>query len=239
MTGEKHGVGEQLEHLEWALPWLGYVVHLDTFMMTGIVIGFLGVILFLLMRNLHDGAPTGLQNFMEVVVEFIENLVKENLPVYVSWVTPLALTLFIFILLGNWLGEIPGMHSPTADINTTVSLGLISFTLLLYFSLKHKGFGYFSEFLFHPFGKWFIPVNLFMKIVEEVAKPASLSLRLFGNMFAGHVVILLIAYMLPWYLNWTVGLVWLGWHLFVGLIQAFVFTILTVVYIAIGQQKEH
>ena len=191
MTGEKHGVAEHLEH--WVTPVLGYAVNLDTFVMTGIVVAFLMVILFLFRINMHDGAPTGLQNFLEVVVEFIEDLVKENLPVYVPWVTPLALTLFIFILLGNWIGEIPGMKSPTADINTTVSLGLISFTLLLYFSLKHKGMGYFSEFLFHPFGKWLIPVNFFMKVIEELAKPASLSLRLFGNMFAGHVVILLIA----------------------------------------------
>jgi len=238
MTGEKHGVAEHLEHWDWVIPSLGYVIHLDTFLMTWIVVGFLMVILFLFRINLHDGAPTGLQNFLEVVVEFIEDLVKENLPVYVPWVTPLALTLFIFILLGNWIGEIPGMKSPTADINTTVSLGLISFTLLLYFSLKHKGLGYFSEFLFHPFGKWLIPVNFFMKVIEELAKPASLSLRLFGNMFAGHVVILLIAAMIPWYLNWTIGVVWLGWHLFIGLIQAFVFTILTIVYIAIAQQKE-
>jgi len=78
-----------------------------------------------------------------------------------------------------------------------------------------------------------------MKVIEELAKPASLSLRLFGNMFAGHVVILLIAAMIPWWMNWTVGVIWLGWHLFIGLIQAFVFTILTIVYIAIGQQKEH
>jgi len=231
-----HGAAEHLSHTKITLA--GLTFHQDTMIMSGLAIVGLFLFIFVTTRRLTAGVPGGAQNFMEVVVEFIENTVRENLPVNIPWITPLALTLFLYILFGNWLGEIPTLKSPTADINTTVALAIISFIILVFYSIKFKGIkGYSAEFLFHPFGKWLIPVNLFMKVVEEVAKPASLSLRLFGNMFAGEVMIILIAMLIPWYFNWSAGVVWLGWHLFVGIIQAFVFTILTVVYIAIAQQQ--
>ena len=236
MTSGPGGAGEHLEH--WKVPVMGLPIHLDTFIMTGLAIAALLIVIYFATRKLTAGVPRGAQNFIEVIVEFIENTVRENLPVNIPWITPLALTLFLFILFANWVGEIPTLKSPTADINTPVALAIISFVLLIFYSFKFKGFkGYTSEFLFHPFGKWMLPLNLFMKLVEEIAKPASLSLRLFGNMFAGEVMILLIAMLIPWYFNWTTGVLWLGWHLFVGLIQAFVFTILTIVYIAIAQQQ--
>jgi F-type H+-transporting ATPase subunit a len=240
MAVEKGSAAEHLEHT--VVSVLGMEIHMDTVILAGIAITALLTMIILSTRRLTAGVPGGAQNLMEVIVEFIENTVKENLPVYIPWITPLALTLFLYILFCNWLGEIPTMKSPTSDLNIPVSLAIITFILFVYYSFKYKGAkGYLSEFLFHPFGKWLIPVNVFMKVVEELAKPASLSLRLFGNMFAGEVMILLIAMLIPWYFNWTAGVVWLGWHMFVGLIQAFVFTILTIVYIAIAQQtfEEH
>ena len=239
MAAEQHSPAEHLQHTPVEI--FGVTIHLDTVIMAGISIGLLFLFIYGATRNLTEGVPRGLQNLMEIIVEFIEGMVKQNLPVYLPWMTPLALTLFLYILFANLLGEIPGMKAPTADLNIPVGLAIISFILFVWIGFRQKGFkGYSSEFLFHPFGKWLVPVNVLMKVLEELAKPTSLALRLFGNMLAGEVMIVVIAILLPWYLNWTGGVLWLAFHGAVCVIQAFIFTVLTVMYVAIAQQEsEH
>jgi len=139
---------------------------------------------------------------------------------------------------------------PTTDLNTTLAMSLTVFGLIIFYNIKVKGLGgYLKMFLFHPFGKFFVPVNVVMSIIEELAKPLSLGLRLFGNLFAGELVFLLIAllggtavgamfyFMFP--LQIILDLGWLIFHLLVITLQAFIFMVLTIVYLAMAHAKDH
>jgi len=141
---------------------------------------------------------------------------------------------------------------PTTDLNTTMAMSLTVFGLILFYNFKVKGpIGYLKVFLFHPFGKFFIPVNIVMTLIEELAKPLSLGLRLFGNLFAGELVFLLIALIggtlavgLVGYLFWfplqvVLDLGWLIFHLLVITLQAFIFMVLTLVYLGMAHVEDH
>jgi F-type H+-transporting ATPase subunit a len=140
---------------------------------------------------------------------------------------------------------------PTTDLNTTLAMSFTVFLLIVFYSIKEKGVvGYLKMFLFHPFGKFFIPVNVVMTLIEELAKPLSLGLRLFGNLFAGELVFLLIAliggtlavgwatlFWLP--LQVVLDLAWLIFHLLVITLQAFIFMVLTIVYLSMAHATDH
>jgi len=140
---------------------------------------------------------------------------------------------------------------PTTDLSTTFALALSVFALIIYYNIKIKGAaGYIRTFLFHPFGKWLMPVNIVMTAIEEIAKPVSLALRLFGNMFAGELVFLLIALLtlgatlsaglLIWFpLQVVLDLAWLIFHILVITLQAFIFMVLTIVYLGMAHETEH
>jgi F-type H+-transporting ATPase subunit a len=140
---------------------------------------------------------------------------------------------------------------PTTDLNTTLALALVVFALVLYYNVKFKGFvGYMKVFLFHPFGKFFIPVNIVMTFIEELAKPLSLALRLFGNLFAGELVFLLIALIGGTMAVGAAALFWaplqvildLGWaifHILIITLQAFIFMVLTIVYLSMAHDEAH
>jgi F-type H+-transporting ATPase subunit a len=127
---------------------------------------------------------------------------------------------------------------PSADVNITVSMALGVFALMIYYSIKVKGIGGFAkELALHPFNHpLMIPFNLLLEVVSLLAKPVSLGMRLFGNMFAGEVVFILCAAMLPWYLQWVGSLPWAIFHILVILIQAFVFMMLTIVYLSMAHE---
>jgi F-type H+-transporting ATPase subunit a len=138
------------------------------------------------------------------------------------------------------LADMVGIHHlkvvPTTDLATTFGLALSVFALIIYYNIKVKGlFGYIKMFLFHPFGKWLIPVNIVMTTIEEIAKPVSLALRLFGNMFAGELIFLLIA-LLPVWVQFVPGGAWAIFHILVITLQAFIFMLLTIVYLSIAHQ---
>ena len=180
-------------------------------------------------------------------------------------IAPLALTIFIWVWLMNFMDLIPvdllpvigsmfGISYlkvvPTTDLNTTMAMSLTVFMLILYYSFKVKGpMGYAKMFLFHPFGKFFVPVNIVMTAIEELAKPLSLGLRLFGNLFAGELVFLLIAliggsaaigaglfFIIP--LQILLDLGWLIFHLLVITLQAFIFMVLTIVYLGMAHTND-
>jgi len=204
-------------------------------------------------RNATAGVPGGMQNFVEMIVEFIEEITSNIFPYRNSMIAPMAFTIFVWVFLMNlmdlipvdWIPLLAGASGvpfmkivPTTDPNVTLGMALAVFVLILYFSVRQKGLGGFLGGLaFHPFPKVLAPANLFLEGVTLLAKPISLGLRLFGNMYAGEMIFVLIAIMFSSGVVTFIGgsvLQW-GWALFHVLIitlQAFIFAVLTVVYMA-------
>lgn len=240
--------------------------HLDTLFFS-ITLGALFVIVGArLTSNMQTGVPSGFQNFVESILDFVSQQVKDTFPGHNPVIAPLALTIFIWVWLMNFMDMIPvdllpviasmmGIHYlkavPTTDLSTTMAMSLTVFAMILYYSIKIKGpVGYMKMFLFHPFGKFLVPVNIVMTAIEELAKPLSLGLRLFGNLFAGELVFLLIAliggtlavgfaalFWLP--LQVVLDLAWLIFHLLVITLQAFIFMVLSIVYLGMAHTSDH
>ena len=199
-------------------------------------------------------APSGFQNFVESIVDFIDENVRGSFSGKNPMVAPLALTTFIWIVLMNTMDLVPvdwlpslfaamGVEYlkvvPTTDPNATFGMSIGIFILILYYSVKEKGLGGFlGELTLHPFGKWMLPANLFLEGVNLLAKPVSLALRLFGNMYAGEMIFILIA-LLPFWIQWSLSLPWAIFHILIVLLQAFIFMTLVIVYMDMAHQKEH
>jgi F-type H+-transporting ATPase subunit a len=260
-----------------------YIVHHLTFLTVGEgfwtfhldTIGFsvlLGLIFFGLFRyaakRATEGVPHGLLNFVEIMVEFVDKQVKDSFHGKNELIAPLALTIFCWVFLWNFMDLVPvdllpwifdtflGIHYlrvvPSADINGTFGLSVTVFLLIIFYSLKVKGIkGFSKEMLFHPFGPALMPANLVLQIVELFAKPISLGLRLFGNLYAGELIFILIALFTlgqGWEVVTTVsgiasllaqtvlGLAWAIFHLLVITLQAFVFMVLTIVYLSMAHE---
>ncbi|MBS8239975.1 MAG: F0F1 ATP synthase subunit A [Pseudomonadota bacterium] len=226
--------------------------HVDTLgwsLFMGIL--FLGLFRFAAKRA-TTGVPTGLQNVVEMTVEFIQGVVRDGFHARNPLIAPLALTIFVWILLMNCLKLIPvdyipsiahalGLEYfkivPTTDPNGTFGISIGVFLLIIFYSLKVKGIGGFTkELSMQPFNHWsLIPFNLFLEILVLIVKPISLALRLFGNMYAGEVVFILIA-LLPLWIQWTLNVPWAIFHILVVVLQAFIFTTLTVVYLSAAHE---
>ena len=244
------------------------VVFVDTLLFTWIVAGLFMFVAWRVGRSLSAEKPTGIQNVLEFMVEFVHQQIKDIFPGQNRIVGPLAITIFIWVFLLNALDLIPvdlipwiaswigstffGAEPhhvymrvvPTANLDTTFGLAIGVFILIIYYNIKIKGpIGYAKTFLFHPFGKYLIPVNIVMTTVEEVAKPVSLGMRLFGNMFAGELLFMLIALMSfsIWVLPAQVvlGGMWAIFHVLVITLQAFIFMLLTIVYLGLASEEPH
>jgi len=244
-----------------------WALHLDTLFFS-VALGVLMIVISQrLGRNLVTGTPSGFQNFVETIIDFVSGQVKDTFPGHNPVIAPLALTIFVWVWLMNFMDLIPvdllpaiasgvlGIEYlkvvPTTDLNTTLAMSLTVFALIIYYNFKVKGaMGYLKMFLFHPFGKFFVPVNIVMSVIEELAKPLSLALRLFGNLFAGELVFLLIALIggtmavglgaLIWFpLQVVLDLGWLIFHLLVITLQAFIFMVLTIVYLGMAHTEDH
>lgn len=204
-------------------------------------------------------APTGWQNFVEMVIEFIDESVRGSFTGKNPLVAPLALTIFIWIFLLNlmdlvavdlvpWLVSLAGVPYlkivPTTDPNITFGLSLTVFALVIYYSFKMKGpGGFFAELAFHPFPKFMMPINLVLEGVTLIAKPVSLSLRLFGNLYAGEMIFILIALMYGGGVVMAISggflqLLWALFHILIITLQAFIFMTLTIVYLDMASQTE-
>lgn len=237
-----------------------WAIHLDT-LGVSIVLGFLFLFLFRKAAiSATAGVPSGLQNFVEWVVEFIDGSVRGSFSGRNAMVAPLALTIFIWIFLLNLMDLlpidwIPGLMAalgvpyfklvPTTDPNATFGMAIAVFFLVLYYSVKMKGVGGFAaELSLQPFGKWGLPANLLLEGVNLIAKPISLALRLFGNLYAGEMIFILIALMFSGgaVLFFTGGILqwaWAVFHVLIITLQAFIFMTLTIVYLDMAHQEHH
>ena len=233
--------------------------HLDTlFFSTVLGLIFLTVFRLVAVRA-TAGVPGKLQNAIEMIVEFVDNSVKDSFHGNRAFVAPLALTIFVWVFLWNSMDLIPvdlipklwaGVavlqghdphHAyiravPSADMSATFALSISVFILIFVYSFKGKGAGGFAkEFLTHPFGPWLLPANLLLNTVEYLARPMSLALRLFGNLYAGELIFILIA-LLPWWAQVIPGMGWMIFHILVVTLQAFIFMTLTIVYLSMAYE---
>ena len=221
-------------------------LHLDTLLIS-LALGLLSLgLLALVARRATMGTPNRVQGFVEMLILFIKDTVESLFPNPPKIVAPLALTIFVWVFFMNFMDLIPvdivpvlGGHAkivPTTDVNLTFAMSLTVFAMVIYYNFKAKGtIGFAREVCVAPFGKWLFPVNIFMRVVEELAKPISLALRLFGNLFAAEMIFLLIA-LLPFYLQWLAGGPWAIYHILVVPLQAFIFAALTVVYLSLAHE---
>lgn len=249
--------GEVLETATWTMAHnaqeaaaMGFMaIHVDT-MFWSI---FLGALFLWGFKKAADtatsGVPSGFQNFVEIIIDFVDDNVKSIFHHNNPWIAPLGLTVFVWIFLQNlmdlvpvdWIPELAkamGIHYmkvvPTTDVNATAGMALGVFILILYYSIREKGIGGFAaELSLQPLPPWALPFNLFLELVGLIAKPVSLALRLFGNMYAGEMVFIIIS-LLPFYLQWTLSVPWALFHILIITLQAFIFMILTVVYLAMA-----
>lgn len=269
MSGEQtpaNYVQHHLEHLSfnlktWSLSGQGsfWNLNLDTFLLSAVLgIGFL--ILFRWAAiTARSGVPGKIQNFVEILVEFVDKTVKESFHGVSQLIAPLALTIFVWVFLMNFMDLLPvdllptllslfGVGHfrsvPTADPNATFGMSIAVFILIIYYNLKIKGVkGLSKEMLVAPFGPYLFPINIVFRLLEECVRPISLSLRLFGNLFAGELIFILVA-LLPWWIQWTFGGIWAVFHILIIAIQAFIFMMLTIVYLSMahethGQEETH
>jgi len=208
----------------------GLAFNVDTLVNTAIVCAVLVGLALLLRTQLQPGVPSPLQNATEALVEFLGGLAETTMAGRGINLAPLAITLFIFLLIANWIGLIPKFKSPTNDWNTTLSLALMTFTLVQFYALRKRGLGGYLKHLFLQ------PPYFPLTVIDELAKPVTLSFRLYFNIFVGELLLTLIVILIPPWVAWLPGAVWTLFSLFVGVVQAFIFTVLTISYIAVATE---
>ncbi len=273
--------GNVLDHASWVMAHspreisaMGFMsINVDT-MLWSLILGVVFFVLFrFVARKPATGVPTGFQNFIEIVIEFVEGYSKSMFPYKNRMVAPMALCIFVWIFLMNlmdniavdlipWISGLIG-HSvfgmdphhvymkvvPSADPNVCMGMALFVFALMLYHSITQKGgygLGFLKELTLHPFSNKnpiiqviFIPINFILESVSLVSKPVSLGLRLFGNMYAGEVIFILIAltyssgiFMAS--LGGVLQIAWAMFHILIITLQAFIFMVLTIVYMSMS-----
>ncbi len=207
----------------------GLTFNLDTLYMTWLTMAIL-VFGSLLVRLNWTLVPGGWQNFVEFVLEGLLAQIDSTIGPIGRKVAPLLITLFLFLLIANWLGLVPGFTSPTNDINTTLGLALMIIIIVHGFGIKNKGLlSHFKHFI-EP-NILFLPIN----IIEELAKPVTLSFRLFGNILAGEILIIILGILVPY----VAPTLWLAFSVFVGIIQALIFTMLSMSYLSNSLEPHH
>lgn len=248
-------IQHHLEHLNVDMtPHFGgtgfWSFNVDT-MIVSIVIGlFIAGFLRYIATRMTSGVPGRLQNCVEVVIDFVQGTVKESYHGKSQLIAPLALVVFLWIFFMNAMDLLPvdllprilsffGVQHfknvPTADPNATFAMSISIFVLIVFYNIVVKGWSLGKEVLTKPFGPYLFFVNVPFRIIEEVAKPFTLALRLFGNMFAGELIFILIALM-PWWLQWLPGGIWAIFHILIITIQAFIFMMLTIVYLSMAHE---
>lgn len=248
-------IRHHLAHVEFKLGSGFWTINVDTLLVAWVLgLLFLGIFYYI-SRYSTSGVPGGFQNFLESVLDFVNQQVNDTYHGKSKLVAPLALTVFVWILLMNSMDLIPvdffcvigntlGIQLlsdikvvPTTDPNLTLGMSLSIFFLVIVFNIFAKGFfGFLKELFFTPFGPYLFLVNFPLKLIEECAKPISLGLRLFGNLYAGELIFILIS-LLPWYSQWLLGGPWAIFHILVVVIQAFVFMTLTIVYLSMAEES--
>lgn len=226
-----------------------WAINLDTFIVS-IIIGVLvfGCLRFVATRMTE--IPGKLQNTVEMVLEFVNGSVHDIFHHKTTFIPSLALTIFLWVFFMNAMDLLPvdliprivgafGVTHfktvPTADPNATFAMSFSVFALIIFFNIRAKKHRLIKEMLTFPFGPYLFPINFAFRIIEECVKPLSLALRLFGNMFAGELIFILIAIM-PWWMQWPPGAIWSIFHILVITLQAFLFMMLTIIYLSMAHE---
>jgi F-type H+-transporting ATPase subunit a len=247
-------------------------VHLDSIFFTLLLSFVFIVVLSIAARRATSGVPGKLQTAVELLMEFVDGMVKDTYHGPNKFIAPLAITIFCIVFMENFMDILPVDALPaaaklfgvehlrtvaTADLNTTVGMALGVFLLIQWVGITHKGFGTFAgEWFTAPFHAHGIilkillaPINFVFRVIEEVVRPLSLSMRLFGNMYAGELIFLLIAcftlgaalnHISTYFLGiaqFGAGVVWTVFHYLIITLQAFIFMVLTIVYVGISAEK--
>lgn len=231
-----------------------WAVHIDTLVVSG-VLGLIFLVIFTMAaKHARVENPNKFQLFIELIVEMIDNQVKDIYHAKSKFIGPLALSIFCWVFLMNLMDMFPvdlvnainvaAGHPethwrlvPSADVNATFAMSIAVLFLIVGYSIKAKGIvGWIKELFSVPFGKALAPINLVFNLIELVSKPISLALRLFGNMYAGELVFILIA-LLPWEAQWVLGAPWAIFHILIITLQAFLFMILTIVYLSLATES--
>ncbi|WP_252177787.1 F0F1 ATP synthase subunit A [Endozoicomonas sp. 4G] len=234
-----------------------WAFHVDS-LFWSVLLGVVFVTIFrMVAKRATAGVPSGMQNLVETVIEFVDGNVRDTFHGRSNLIAPLALTIFCWVFFMNLMDLIPvdwipGLATalgipymkivPSTDPNITLGMSFSVFMLVIFYSIKVKGIGGFiGELTLHPFNSpnkavqaLLIPINFLLETVTLVAKPISLALRLFGNMYAGELIFILIALVgwlqLPLHFGWAV------FHILVITLQAFIFMILTIVYLSMASE---
>jgi len=217
------------------LKWLVEQFHLhvaDHVIYTWFVMLLLTLIAFLASRSIKK-VPSGMQNLMEVVVSGVDNMVEETMGPKGKTYFPLIATIALFILISNLIGLIPGFYPPTANVNTNAALALTVFVMTHVVGFKEHGFSYLKHFI-GPVA-WLAPLMFVIEIIGHIARPLSLTLRLFGNMYGHEIVLMIFLFLVPFLV--PVPMMLMG--VLIAFIQAFVFMLLAMIYIAGSLEEAH
>ena len=277
MSAAEHGAEHAPSGSEYIVHHLGnlkyghgfWTFNLDSIFFS-VLLGLLFTVSFWLAarKATASGVPRGFQSFAETVVDFVDSQVRDTFHGTSKIIAPLALTIFCWIQLMNFMDAVPvdlfpqigekafGLEHlkvvPTTDLNITLGMSITVFLIVMFYSFKVKGFGGFTwELLTHPFGKWMMPFNLLLNLIEHLARPVSLGLRLYGNLYAGEMIFLLLAVLGGSFAitsaagiggaigQLVLGVVWACFHILVIPLQAFIFMVLTIVYLAQAHETHH
>ncbi|MBA3661322.1 MAG: F0F1 ATP synthase subunit A [Gammaproteobacteria bacterium] len=247
-------IQHHLEHLTLNLKTMTigegggfWSLNLDT-LIVSITIAFALCFCMRYVASRMKEVPGKLQNSVEIAHEFVNDSVHEIFHHKSTFMPSLALTLFLWIFFMNAMDLLPvdlipkivGFFGvpyfkavPTADPNATFAMSISIFLLIIFFNLRAKKGKLLKEMLTFPFGPYLFPINFMFRLIEEFVKPISLALRLFGNMFAGELIFILIAIM-PWWMQWPPGILWSIFHILVITLQAFLFMMLAIIYLSMA-----
>ena len=244
----------QFAHTAEEAASMGFMaIHVDSFAWS-LGLGILFLLIFgIAARKATAGVPGGFQCAVEMIIEVIENTAKDIFTYKNDYIAPMAVTVFVWVFLMNLMDLVPvdwiphaatlaGIHYmkivPTTDVNVTMGMALMVFTMILFFSIWKKGpGGFLAELSFHPFPKYLAPVNFVLEGITLLTKPLSLGLRLFGNLYAGELIFVLICLLFSGgivlalsgvFLQWA----WAAFHVLIITLQAYIFSVLTVVYMS-------
>lgn len=232
-----------------------WILNIDSIFFS-LITGFLFLIFFYkISKNFNSSCnPSKMQMFIEIIIEFVNKNVKDICIEKIKIIAPLSLTIFVWIFLMNTIDLLPtdlssiicylfGLPNirivPSADINISLAMSLCVFIIILFYNIKFKGtFNFIKEILFQPFNHFiFIPINIILELVSLLSKPISLSLRLFGNIYAGELIFILISGLIPWWLQSFLSLPWAIFHILVIFLQSFIFMTLTIVYLSMSSKS--
>jgi len=231
-----------------------WTLNVDSIVFSLVLGSFFLSIFYIVSKRVTEGVPGKLQTAIELIFEFVDSNVKNMYQGKNALIAPLSLTVFIWVFLMNLMDlvpidlfpfisakvfNLPALRIvPSADINITLSMSFGVFVLILFYTIKMKGYiGFLKELTLQPFNHPVFSIfNFILEFVSLLSKPISLGLRLFGNMYAGEMIFILIAGLLPWWLQCFLNVPWAIFHILIISLQAFIFMVLTIMYLSMASQ---